>query len=98
MRAAINAFQGDEIAAPTTGADVQPEEPNRIVNCNDVLQLVPVFTGRPFPFTDPANWPWGQATILTSSIVTWQNEARRETGLVASIVAYFLCFLRPDRQ
>ena len=45
VQAAIQAFQGDESAAPTTWVDVEPEEPNRIINCNDVLQLVLAFTG-----------------------------------------------------
>ena len=34
--------------------DAEPEEPNRIVNGNDVLQLVPAFTSQPYPFGDPA--------------------------------------------
>ena len=49
--------QGAESIAPRTWLDVEPEEPNRIVNFNDVLQLVPAFTGQPYPFGDPANCP-----------------------------------------
>ena len=42
---AIKTFQGGESAAPKTWVDVEPEEANRIVNLNDVLQLVLAFTG-----------------------------------------------------
>jgi len=57
VQAAIKTFQGGESATPTTWTDVEPEEPNRVVNFNDVLQLVFAFTGLPYPFGDPANCP-----------------------------------------
>ncbi len=57
VQAAIHAFQGVSSAAPLYWADVEPEVPNRVVNFNDVLQLVLAFTGQPYPFGDPANCP-----------------------------------------
>ncbi|MCH7994987.1 MAG: hypothetical protein IIB57_11170 [Planctomycetes bacterium] len=57
VQAAIKTFQGGESAAPTIWVAIEPEEPNRIVNFNEVLQLVPAFTGQPYPFGDPANCP-----------------------------------------
>ena len=55
--AAIRTFQGKASSAPMTWADVHPETPNRVVNFDDVLQLVLAFTAEPYPFSAPADCP-----------------------------------------
>ena len=57
VQAAIKTWQGSASAAPLTWADVEPEVINRVVNFNDVTQLILAFKGEPYPFADPANCP-----------------------------------------
>ena len=51
--AAIKTWQSVDFAPHFSITDVEPQDPNQIVNFNDVFQIVIAFQGDPYPFGCP---------------------------------------------
>jgi|GEM_PF-3560102 len=51
--AAIKTFQEAENAPHKSVTDVEPQEPNHIVNINDVFAIIRAFQGEPYPYGCP---------------------------------------------
>ena len=57
VTAAVHYFTSASTAPPLTTVDIEPEEPNAVLNFADIQQIVNAFQGAPYPFSDPANCP-----------------------------------------